>query len=100
MTGRPDSEAEESKIQTDTGLFVPLIHLFMQDRLLWHRLLHLRWFLKHLHLSVPHFFLLPQQLHFMNPCPPPNESLKQPLCSTASWIDQYHTGQQMFLDTL
>ena len=44
MTGRPDSEAEESKIQTDTGLFVPLIHLFVTDRLLWHRLLHLRCF--------------------------------------------------------
>ena len=78
MVGHPNSEAEEYKIQIDTGLFVLFIHLFVQDRLLWHRLLHLRWFLKHLHLSVPHFFLL----HVMNPCPPPNEPIE-----TASLID-------------
>ena len=74
MLGHPNSETEESKIQIDTGLFALLIHLFVQDRLLWHRLLHLRWFLKHLHLFAPHFFLLPEQLHFMNPHPPPNET--------------------------
>ena len=68
MVGHPNSEAEEYKIQIDTGLFVLLIHLFVQDRLL-----HLRWFSKHLHLYVPHFLLLPGQLQFMNPCPPPNE---------------------------
>ena len=67
MIGHPNSEAEECKIQIDTGLFVLLIHLFVQDRLLWHWLLHLRWFLKHLHLFVPNFFLLPEQLHVMNP---------------------------------
>ena len=36
MIGHPNSEAEESKIQIDTGLFVLLAHLFVQDRLLWH----------------------------------------------------------------
>ena len=33
MIGHPNSKAEESKIQTDTGLFGPLILLFVQDRL-------------------------------------------------------------------
>ena len=83
--GHPNSEAEECKIQIDTGLFVLFIHLFVQDRLLWHRLLHLRWFSKHLHLFVAHFFLLPEQLHFLNPCPPPNEPIEM-----AS--DQQHPG--------
>ena len=73
MIGHPNSEAEEYKIQIDTGLCVLLIDLFVQDRLLWHRLLHLMWFSKNLHLFVPHFLLLPGQLQFMNPCPPPNE---------------------------
>ena len=82
MIGHPNSKAEESKIQTDTRLFVLFIHLFVQDRLLWHRLLHLRWFLKHLHPFVLHFFLLPEQLHFMNPCPPPSKPIE-----TASLID-------------
>ena len=36
MIGHPNSEAEESKIQIDTGLFVLFILLFVQDRLLWH----------------------------------------------------------------
>ena len=82
MIGHPNSEAEEYKIQIDTGLFVLLIHLFVQDRLLWQRPLHWRWFLKHLHLFVPHFFLLPGQLHFTNPCPPPSRPIE-----TASLIN-------------
>ena len=45
MRGHPNIEAEESKIQIDTGLFVLLIYLQVQDGLLWQRLLHLRWFL-------------------------------------------------------
>ena len=67
MIGHPNSEAEESKIQIDTGLFVLLIHLFVQDRLLLHPLLHLRWFLKHLHLFVPHFFSAARAVAFYEP---------------------------------
>ena len=40
----------------------------MQQRLLWHRLLHFKFALKHLHLLV---WQLPVQLHLKYPCPPP-----------------------------
>jgi len=44
--------------------------MLLHDKLLWHRLLHFSWALKHLHFKLLHFFWKAAQLHLKNPCPP------------------------------
>ena len=80
MIGHPNSKAEESKIQIDAGLFVlyPFIYC----------------------VCVTFVFCCQSSCTLWTPVPLPMNLLKWPVWSTASWIDQYHTGQQIFLDTL
>jgi len=40
------------------------IYLLLHDKLLWQRLLHFSWALKHLHFKLLHFFCKAAQLHF------------------------------------
>ena len=100
MIGQPNSKAEESKIQIGTGLFVLLIHLFVTDRLLWHRLLHLRCFFEAFASVCTTFLSVTRTVAFSEPLSPSQWTYWNGLWSTASWIDQYHTGQQIFLGTL
>jgi len=46
------------------------ISLLLHNKLLWHRLLHFSWALKHLHFKLLHFVWKAAQLHLKNPCPP------------------------------
>jgi len=46
------------------------IYLLLQDKLLWQRLLHLSWALKHLHFTLLHFFCNYAHLHLTNPWRP------------------------------
>jgi len=43
--------------------------MMLHDKLLWHRLLHFSWALKHLHFKSLHCWKA-AQLHLKNPCPP------------------------------